>query len=216
MQQMKEQIVDGVEVINDHASLLKFVDKDPDSGFYYTIENFDIVNSGYYYNVIKKPATEIDIQLTRSRNLFNDLLRDFGNWKSLIKNYNDQIFFKENLILDSYAREFYEEYKLLEDDADKLPFDLSRQLLIERYLDQSIQYLKQLEDNGKDDNSELIAYATEIKECHTQLTKNATIKRLSKFWALAREKGIPVLEKVFIEFAADVVIKITEKVLKIG
>ena len=71
----------------------------------------------------------------------------------------------------------------------KEPFDLKRQILIDKYLDSSIKFLEKYEDKNPDtDLSETKEEANNLKEHLTELSKNQVVKRLSKFWALCRKK----------------------------
>ena len=211
---MKSEISDEITVIKDTSALLTFKDKDPNSNFFYTIKDVKLAQGKFHYTVNRAPHDTSIIENRSYSFTVKELLSDFENWKKLLKTYNETPFFAENEILNKYASEFYEMYKIDEDDADTSPFDIKRQLLLDKYLEKSIEIIDHQQKANKDvDLSDLRVIANEIRNEQTKYTKNETIKQLSKFWAIAREKGLPYLMKFFSDFAQKILIEIVVKPL---
>lgn len=101
----------------------------------------------------------------------------------------------------------------MDDDADVVPFDLPRQILIDNYLDEVIIRLVSYEEENDENLEELKAVAVELKSTLTQSTKNQVVRKLSVLWAMAREKGIPIFKEIFVELAKEVIIAMGKKML---
>lgn len=101
----------------------------------------------------------------------------------------------------------------MDDDADVVPFDLPRQILIDNYLDEVIMRLVSYEEENDENLEELKAVAVELKNTLTQSTKNQVVRKLSVLWAMAREKGISIFKEIFVELAKEVIIAMGKKIL---
>lgn len=186
--------------------LIRYNDLDIESDFHFKINSFSENQSGFYYSVSYKPQNGNKLVEYKASLKFADVVAHIKNWANVIKDFNETEFFEDDQITANYTSEFFEEYRLVDDGADVEPFDLRRQLLIDKYLDSSIKYLENYEEkNDGADLSEPIEQAKNVKSTLTDLSKNDVIKGLSKFWALCRKEGIPILKKVFFELAKEFV-----------
>ena len=214
LNEIKSRISEDIIVDPDETSLLRFKDKDPESVFFYQIQKYNLKKETFMYTVHRAPHNDKTIEDRNYSFTYNELVKDFENWKKLIKHYNEIPFFADNEILNKYASEFFEMYRLDEDDADTAPFDLKRQLLLDQYLEKSLKIIDRYQEENKDtDFSELKEIANDIRSKQTKYTKNYTIKQLSRFWAVAREKGLPFLKQFFSGFAQKILIEVGVKIL---
>ena len=214
LNQLKSSISDDIIIELNRSSLLRFKDKDPNSNFFYQIQNYRLNKETFTYTVHRAPHNDKTIEDRSYSFTFNELLKDFENWKNIIKHYNEIPFFADDEILNRYAYEFYEMAKILEDDADTSPFDIKRQLLLDQYIDHSLEIINQYQEENEDiDLTDIREIANEIKDNQTRLSKNETIKLLSKFWATAREQGIPFFKRFVSEFAQEFLVKVGIKLL---
>jgi len=147
--------------------------------------------------------------------VYISVIDQIKQWSSIIQAYNEIPFFREDdKMVSKYTEEFFEEYKILEDGADKEPFDLEKQVLIDKYLESSILFLEQYEQENEDvDLTDAKNEAQQLKKNLTNLSKNQVVKGLAKFWAKCRKKGLPILKEVFFELAKEIVKELGKKMI---
>jgi len=195
-------------------SLLRFEDKNEDSDFYFEINSYAYyVTSGFQYSVTYKPTNENNLDQNNARLNFEKLDSTFKNWGNVLRLFNETEYFDDDPTVTHYTKEFYDEYQLIEEDANINPFDLRRQILIDNYLANSVKYLQNYEEINHIDLTEEKNEAIELRKSLTTLTKNEVILRLSKFWALSRKKGLPILKEIFFELAKEIINEIGKKMI---
>lgn len=196
--------------------LIRYEDKDPDSDFFFQINSYSKSNNEFIYNITYKPTSEINTDES-SRNLsFKGVNTILTTWGNIIKQYNSTDFFieEEDPIIEFYTEEFYNEYKLLEDDADYKPFELDKQLLVSAYLEKSVDYIDKINDEKtRNELNHAKELAIKLNENLTELTKNEVVFKLSKFWAETRKKGLPIFKEIFMELAKELVKEFGKKML---
>jgi len=112
--------------------LLRYEDLDSDSDFFFEITSFSINQSKIYYSCSCKPSSEKNLGTFAFNYVYMSVVDQIKQWSSIIQAYNEIPFFREDdKMVSKYTEEFFEEYKILEDGADKEPFDLEKQVLIE-------------------------------------------------------------------------------------
>jgi hypothetical protein len=195
-------------------SLLRFEDKNEDSDFYFQINSYTFnVNNEFQYSATYEPTSE-NVLTKKTRNLnFEGLESTLKNWGNILKLFNDTEHFDDDGTIKHYTKEFFDEYQLIEEDANINPFDLRRQILIDNYLANSVKYLENYEEINHIDLTEEKNEAIELRKSLTALTKNEVILRLSKFWALSRKKGLPILKEIFFELAKEIINEIGKKMI---
>jgi hypothetical protein len=116
----------------------------------------------------------------------------FDQWINLLHQYNRVKLSPEESILNEYEKEFYENFEILDEDADTQPYELEKQVIIHNYFVQVINIL----ELNESENKELITEAKIIKENIPKMTKKTTVKSISSFFAKVRKKGLPLLKEL--------------------
>jgi hypothetical protein len=216
LQQMNEfkTTFPGVsKIVEAKDCLLRYEDSDDESDFFFQINSFAAKDGGYSYSITYKPTNE-DLLVERTKNVnFPQATTLLENWGNVIKKFNETDFFIDDPITAFYTQEFYAEYKIIDEDADISPFEIKRQILIDLYLENSIKFLENYEAQNGVDLTESKNIALELKNELTDLTKNQVMLRLSRFWAVTRKKGLPILQKVFFELAKEILKEFGKKML---
>lgn len=175
-------------------------------------------NDGFFFQVFQRPDDDVILKMCPfSKTELNGsyivnkkhLNRWIEGWEQLIEQYNNlQSPFFDDPITHGYEEEFFNQWKILEDDADTKPFDLKQQILIDKYLESAIQKLETLKTKENEKEIEVLkAQANEIRQNLTRQTKNQVVRGLAKFWAMARKMGLDVLRDIFIDLASGVIQK---------
>ncbi|SIN85605.1 hypothetical protein [Chitinophaga niabensis] len=182
-------------------------DRDETSGYYFRISMpvKDPSKSGnYIYTITLYPSNTNSLkesQITPDR---MGAIEYFHKWINIIEEHNKISFTEENQFEKQYEKEFFDDFQIIDEDADSMAFDLPRQLAIDNFLN-SVQVI--LESNReKYDTSALIEETKEIRSEITSSTKKGTIKRISKLFSKIRIKkfGLELLKDIFKDGAKEV------------
>lgn len=192
-------------------SILYLKDRDPKSNFYFKIGREFKTNGVLHYTIDCVP-TDANTNLPGSGTYKIDpLMRVFHSWILALVAYEKTTYF-DDPILQAYATEFEESWKLNEPDADTAPFDFDRQLFLIGYINQALEDVCDLEEKSTaEDNSQFqdaLEEGMQLKEKLGNLTKNETMKLLYRFWAKARKAGIPVIQKILIDLTGSIAVKL--------
>lgn len=122
------------------------------------------------------------------------------NWISVLKEYNNTPSVFDDAVLNSYKDEFYEQYKVVDEDANIKPFNLQQQLFIDNYLDYVIHKAPDYKTaDNEADVEDIINDAKELKTNLTTLTKQKVIDGLCWMWAKMQKNGLLMLKGLFLK-----------------
>ncbi|MHC9087382.1 hypothetical protein ACXIHB_01595 [Tenacibaculum sp. IMCC1] len=193
VRQFVEKNSDILELTTDDPMELLIKDKSKISDFQFLIHSPNQDNRNkILFKADYNPANNIAIGTKKTVAEEKSILVILEQWTNIIRSYNKASWTPEENILNEYEREFYENFEILDEDADKNPYKLEKQIIIHNYF---VKVIKVLKDN-EEDNAELIKEAEEIKDNIPKMTKKATVKKISKFFANVRKKSLPLLKEV--------------------
>ena len=193
--------------------LMRFEDKDETSTFFFQVNSFKTHHSEFYYEVTYQPLAANNLATNTDLIKYPDVEKLIQSWVEVIKKFDETPHFSNDPIIEQYADEYFDEYKLIEEDADYRPFDIKRQILIDSYLEKTIDFLTQYSESNSIDLEEPKTIAQDLKNQLTELTKNEVVKKLSLLWAVSRKKGLPIIKRIFFEFAKEVIFSLGKKML---
>lgn len=186
---------DVLEVIKNEETEIIIKDIAKDSKFEFTVFNPQIDVNKVKYTIQFNPTNSQQLGTHKTTTTPEEVIRLLNHWIGLIKEYNSIDLTPEERILNEYEREFYDDFEIIDEDADFKPYNLETQIKIHNFLLNAINILKEDEK----ENLQLIREAVNIKNDLPNLTKKSTVKRLSKLFALLRQKSLPLLKKVYQE-----------------
>lgn len=186
-----------------------------DSSFYFKIDfpKPEVLKNLQNRKIGGKPLFQIDFKPSSEDVIgkathFTADLREINayleGWLKIINEYHNTSLNDEDRFINIYKKEFEEEFRILDPDADTHPFDEKKQLAVYYLLD----YVKtSLEFKREELHTELLMQEVAQLQGELQdLTKNETVSRLGKIWGKIRKKGIELSKEVFNE-AKKMVIK---------
>lgn len=188
-----------VEENNDILNLefinpLKLIIKDKYSKFTYTL--FDPIQNNdnkIIYKLLKTPKNYHSEKPHQTYVESKNVSANLSIWIGLIRNYNSIKWTPEEKKLHEYEQEFYDDFEIIDEDADFTYYDLDKQVVINNYFVNVIKLLKENESKY----IELIKEAEEIKEEIPKMTKKTTVKRISRFLAKVRVVSLSLLKQIF-------------------
>jgi hypothetical protein len=181
--------------------VLRINDVDKTSDFFFEIEAYETGQNGQGKTVLQLaycPEGESSVGIHQTRIYLDTLLAVYKAWEGVVTEYDRVKSVFDDHILGKYEKEFFAEFEVLEEDADKVGFDFQKQLLIDNALAGVIKTLESKKDEtNKEQIEELIKEAEEIKEDLTELTKKETASRISKLFAKIRKGGMKLIKDTY-------------------
>lgn len=195
------------EVVEPKDSLLRIIDSDLESDFYFEVIKFDIKNGRTYLQLDYKPQNKNSTNNYRPNIEHTQLDGHFKNWVMRLNEYDKVQSIYDDPILKKNEEKFFEKFDIIDEDADYASFDLDQQIFLEEYLTSSIKTLERLKE-GKSakeiDQIELLqSEATTIKSVLTSESKKKIIKRLSRFWGKAQKTSLEIIKEIFVSVTAE-------------
>lgn len=195
------------ETADPKESLLRIIDSDSDSDFYFEVVNFQISNGKTFLQLDYKPQSKINTGTFKPKVDHTQLNSHFKNWTTRLNEYAKVESIYDDPILKQNIEKFFQKFDIIDEDAEYASFDLEQQLYLEEYLDNTKKKLEKLK-KGKSENEilelEILeTEAEEIKAVITKENKKKIIKRLSKFWGKAQKMGLEIIKEVLISVTAE-------------
>lgn len=186
---------DILEIVKDKELEIKIIDSSKHSNFEFLVHTPKFENGKAIFYVEHNPENTVSLKKRALSTVPDSVLKTLKAWTGWIREYNKASLSLEDKILNEYENEFFENFELLDEDADTHPFELEKQIIIHNYL---LQVVKILEKDKKN-NTLLILEANELKEQIPSLTKRKTVKKLSRFFANVRKKSLVLLKEILVE-----------------
>ena len=183
-------------IVDPGESLLKIVDNDPTSDFYFEIKNYSTGN-GFRLEIESKPKSRSDVKPMSTTIEGKSLDSYFKSWTTFLEEYENINIF-DDPILRQYQEEFEQEIKIVDEDADYTTYDYQTQIWLDEYLTKYQALLKEFKtEENKTEVESIDIDIEELKTEQTKLTKKKVIDKLVKIWAKTRKLGMKLLKDVY-------------------
>ena len=172
-------------------SLLRFIDKDNNSDFYFEINKFekDLIT------LIIKPYNKGTVNGNSAIIQSKDLGAYFSNWISILENYEKIKSVYDDPIINSFEEEFFSDFEILDDDKNK-PLENNKILLLDEYLE---NLSNGLEKHKTEENKRRIEEIQEniilLQENLTNNTRQEIAEKISKIFAKIKKLGTKYLKE---------------------
>lgn len=186
--------------------LLKFIDSEADSDFYFTIETYKN-NNGLELSIDWKPCNKQTIANYRLWIKAQDLNAHFTNWIKILEGYKKVKTIYDRPILEEFTNEYFTDFKILEEDADIKPLKVKQILLLDSHLNQLYKQISRYKNEENEDKIEDIK--SNIEELRSNLTTRSklwVLRKLSMVWAKITIQG-PLLLKDLLSETKRTIIK---------
>jgi len=183
-------------------------DIDPFSNFYFSLSNPFFSREKSYFKIDYMPASSTSLDPNKANVSIGGAFDHLQNWLGLIEKYNNIALTPNELLINQYEDEFFSGFEIIDDDAESKSFDFPRQLLIQNFLQRTVEIL----NDDDSDNSDIIVEVNELKENIQNLTKKVIVRKLSRIFAIVRKKSLELCKKIVIEAGKE----LFKKVISIG
>lgn len=184
---------------NEIMSRLEPINKNFD--FYFNIVNFKFDEKGtllFYLDVY--PEKPNILSSYKGYGTYNVLRLLYSVWSENIVKYHLIKF--EDKIYEDYKNEIYQGIKILDENANSIPFDLEQQILFNNYLNSAKKLL--IERHSFEPSDEIIQEIETLKSELTRLPKNSVMMKLSSILAKGKKFSLEVFNDMLKDFAKDV------------
>ncbi len=188
----------GSNFVSDESgkNLIRFIDKDPESDFYFNIEQYQTKN-GFKVLIDYAPFHENSVENKRTWISGREINKPFSEWVTLLKAYEVVKSPYDDPIVESFKETYYTEFEIVEEEKNT-PLHPQQILLLDEYFE---KIETKIEDYITEDNAKQIE---EIKEDISELRNNLSSKskswiadKVSWIWAKMTKLG-PKLMKDFV------------------
>lgn len=194
------------KIVDPGSSLLKYLDVDDDSEFFFEVTGYVIEKGLLYFYTQYKPASNNDTGIHKPRIEAKNLENILEMWADRLAKYQNVTTY-EDLFLRQYENEFNDDYEqLMDDDADTNSFNLDQQIWIDSYL---TEIKTKLLEFKTPENALIISTIQNdiqaLKDNQSSMTKQKVFKSLSKIWAKMRKEGINIIKALYQEAKSELI-----------
>lgn len=186
------------EVIEPKEKLLIAIDKDIDSNFHFTIEQYQKNNSNntFQFLMVRSPKNINDNGDHRTWVEISSLGAQFDTWIKLLEEYENTNSFFDDPITKSFRDEFYAEFEIIDDDAETNPLNTKQILLLDSYLDSVDNKLSNfITENNTHEIQEIKEEIFLLRENLTKKSKKWVVSKLSNIWAKIAKQGTEFIKE---------------------
>lgn len=204
---------ENFQTIEADGFMMKFIDNDSNSDFYFNIEQYKI-DRDFQLLIDFKPINKQSITNRKTWIKAQELQTQFSSWLKLLEGYNSVRTIYDDPIVESYSNDFYEEFELIDEEADKVPLSPDQILLLDKHLE-FIENEIEKHITSKNSN-EIILIQEGILDLRNNLTKKSkkwVVKRLSKIWGRIAKQGVPLIKEFLTEVRKEIIKHVVKHLL---
>lgn len=195
-------------VVDPGNHLLKVEDKEEDSSFHFIIEKYQKSSnsSTFQFLMTRSPKNQNDNGIYQTWVEINNLTSQFDQWIKLLDEYESTDSFYDDPILHSYYEEFFNEFEIVDEDADINPFNTKQILLIDEYLEKLQNKLDEYKTH--ENENKILEIQSEIVILRENLTtkpKKWIVDKVSKIWAKIAKSGTKFIKEFLTESKKEII-----------
>ena len=193
---------DKFEVVDPKENLLKVIDKDEDSDFHFTIEKYQKAanNNAFQFLMTRSPKSSNENGSYQTWVDISGLGSQFDAWLKLLNEYEAVNSFFDDPITKSFREEFYAEFEIIDDEAEKNPLNTKQILLLDSYLESMESKLTAFKtENNSTDIQEIKDDIVILRDNLTKKPKKWVVSKLTNIWAKIAKQGTTFIKEFLSE-----------------
>lgn len=164
-----------------------------------------------------KPNSSSSVKLSISQADLKDIGNQFKNWLQLIREIHETPSVHDDNFVNSYTEFYYEEFKIVDEDANTSPFDPNQQELVELYLNSLSIVIEQSADSlSETSKAEIISDIKDIESSLTITTKSQVMKKMSRVFAKIYKSSRRLAKDIIKEAKKQLIKKLIELGIEYG
>jgi len=185
------------------------VDNDSESTFYFKSKLQDTNGN---FNVEFYPFSIELLKIHEETVSLEGLVNYIKKWADVLKTYEDTPTFYDDHAQKKYEDYYFEEFKIINPEADYAPFDPPKVIYLEYHIEQVKEFVNENASVFK--NSEIVkeinSDCDNLLEELTSSSQNTVVKKLAKIWAKISKNGAKLLKKLLSSFGQELQKKLIE------
>ncbi|MBB1150474.1 hypothetical protein H4K35_10155 [Myroides sp. NP-2] len=195
------------EVVDPKDNLLKVIDIDSESSFHFTIVRYQLSNGGtYQFYMERAPKNDKNNGVYGTWLEISELSKQFESWTNILDEYEEVNSFFDDPIVKSFSEEFYTEFEIVDEDADKIPFNTKQILILDNYLNKVDETLSHyITEGNSSDVNDIKEEILLLRENLTKKSKKWVVSKLSKIWAKIAKQGTVFIREFLSESKKELI-----------
>lgn len=195
------------KVVDNEKYLISVVDIESDSDFHFNVEGLKNDRDASVL-ISFKPYRKDKLMSKRAWIKPNEIKNYFSDWINLLDEYDSVTTFFDDPIIESFAKEYIDGFKLLEGDSKTAPFNINQILLLDSHLEDIESKINtyQNKENVKQID-EIKRLANEIRLNLTSKSKDWVVKKLAFLWGTITKQGVKIFKNVVLEGQKQLIAK---------
>ena len=185
---------DNIVITKDSDFTLNMEGLGGNSKYFFYVGPPQQVKNRYIFPVEYAPLNLSSLDKNTVQWELSTILRNLSSWYKTIVEMDNITVHPEDEFEQFYKKEFDEWFEIVEDDAETMPFDSKRQLLIVEVINKSVPLLL---EEGLEEEDPLIQKANWLKQNISRLTKKQVVYQLREVFAPLRKLGWDITKKVY-------------------
>ncbi|HNP19406.1 MAG TPA: hypothetical protein PKL31_13295 [Fulvivirga sp.] len=195
---------DLFQIVNNDDALLRFEDMSDNPKHFFQFKDFKNTNNNQLLTISFKPRNSTDPTAYSTSVEVSKIEPHFKNWISLLERYKKSKFL-DDPILRQYEAEFYQEFEIIDSDADTNSYPFQTQLWLDKYIDNTLKKLDINYPKNLPEINSIKADLEDLRETQTELTKKKVLEKLSRIFAKARKFGLKLLKEIYLEAQKELI-----------
>jgi hypothetical protein len=205
LKQFKQSIKPPFSVDQKHDSLVMVRDtRFPD--FWFMVSGYNINSMKNSYVFQRKPSSGIDLTASNAHSVvYANLVSIFDRWQELCNEWDEIDSPFEDDEVKRAEEEIFNDWKVLDDDAESATFSLPQQVFLIAALDRIKESVKIADEDiiTASQKEDLVDSLAAIQDDLPTETKNGILRRLSAIAAKARKASVKVGNFLLKEFTKE-------------
>jgi len=190
------------KIVDSDQYKICFRDKDESSDLFFGIIK-ELHESQHYIYYACKPISSTSGESGSTRASLVNFVKLLTTWLENLNYYNEDSILNDP-ILRGYQKEFYNDFIIVDTDANETAFNYEQQLRLTAFLDNIYQNIDTIKDER---NSKIVEEikkdVSDLQNAVTTETKNGFMNKLSGLFAKARKGGIKISNFILKEFIKE-------------
>lgn len=184
----------GIQVV-ENENLVDLEFQYFDQIFSFSITKYEVKNGNLSYTYFYKPQNTLEFSTRKAISNNKTLIVHLDLWLDFVKSYIEAPSPFADKYEIFYEEQFYEKYKILDDDADINPFSIDKQKVIKQALNKIEEVVNKNEINASDSANEKVIHLIEEVKSNLRISpKNVILKTWAKLLANYYKIGHPIVQ----------------------
>jgi hypothetical protein len=173
----------------DSESCLVYLQDSDHKDFIFLINQPHQTRGKSHFHLVYHPQNQMSFDQTNYDGEISEMANHFNTWIGILKAYERITLTEEDQFTKQYEDEFYQEFEIVDKDAETNPFEHRQQEALYKLLTYVEVQLIAIE-NKDSEIDKIIAETNDLKNNIQNLTKKRVIERLARIFAKIKKNGL--------------------------